>query len=81
LTLTIEPLTMSPNPAHDFIQFSVPDVQEGSTLTVYSLDGKLMSSITAFENTQVSISSLTPGWYIARIQNGKDLYIGKFVKE
>ena len=81
LTLAVEPLTMSPNPAHDFIQFSIPGIQKGSTLNVYSPEGKLMISTSTFENTQVSISSLSPGWYIARIQNGKDLYIGKFVKE
>lgn|GEM_PF-4788860 len=81
LSLTIEPLTMSPNPAQDFIQFSIPDTQEGSTLNVYSPDGKLMISTNIIENTQVSTSSLSPGWYIARIQNGKDLYLGRFVKE
>jgi len=81
LNLTIDPLTISPNPASDFIQFSIPDIQEGSTLKLYSPDGKLMISTSTYENTKVSTSGLTPGWYIARIQNGKDLYIGKFVKE
>ena len=81
MALTIEPITFSPNPAHDFIQFSIPGLQEGSTLNVYSPDGKLMISTSAIENTPVSTASLTPGWYIASIQNGKDLYLGRFVKE
>lgn len=81
LNLNIEPLVISPNPANEFIQFSIPGIQESSTLKVYTPDGKLLISANTFENTRISTSSLLPGWYIARIQNGKELFIGKFIKE
>jgi len=81
IMLAIETLTISPNPAHDFIQFSMPDIKENSTLNLYSADGKLITTSNIFENTKVSISALPPGFYIASIQNGNALFIGKFVKE
>jgi hypothetical protein len=71
-------LTVFPNPAKDeiLIQSDLP-IQK---VEIYSLTGVLLLSENNF-NGKISVSALTKGVYMVKIYTGKNMAIGKVIKE
>ena len=66
-----------PNPAQDALNINV---QAPSNLQLYSLQGQLIQEIEVGQNTQVDISSLTPGIYFIKDVSTTQKTV-KFIKE
>ena len=79
----IQPQLVSvyPNPASN--QLTIDNLQltnKPFTLTVYDVLGKAHLTQNANAST-IDISTLTPGLYVLRLQQGDKMYYGRFVKE
>ena len=69
-----------PNPAKDHIQIDLLKLSNRDFYGMYSLDGKLMiRGRILSQNVFVDLSSLKPGIYMLRIQNGDEFYSQKVV--
>ncbi len=76
-------LVISPNPVHSSIQFSLPTAGEW-TYEIYNSQGKLMKvdRITSRSRVEIQVSFIdAAGIYFIRVIDGKQYYIGRFVKE
>ena len=60
------PLWISLNPVHD--AFMLRNLNGKETISIYSLDGKLMKSVEASENQMIDISSLPIGVYLVKTE-------------
>ncbi len=73
----IKPLTISPNPAKDFIQITVAEV--GANITIYNVSGKKVYQKQSNQSTmQIDISTLASGLYVVLVQ-GESVYGGKLI--
>ena len=79
--LLITPLSISPNPANDYIRVTLPESELETNIEMHSIDGKKVSSAYGWDSSSISVQSLASGIYTVRIQNGNTIYQGKFVKE
>ncbi len=77
--IEIEKISISPNPASDFISISGLSSTEVSTLKVVNLQGKTMIS-TQINDGKVNIQQLSTGVYFVRITNNKQTFTQKLVK-
>jgi len=74
-------LKCSPNPADYYIQLELKNSTAATIpVQVYDLTGKLCLSAQPVNN-RIDISSLQPGMYLIRVQDGTQLFTGRFVKE
>lgn len=74
-----------PNPAIDYINIRMPsELSVNTMLTLVNIDGKIMSNekATVNSNNEIfkDISLLPSGFYLARITDGKQQFLAKFVK-
>jgi uncharacterized HAD superfamily protein len=74
-------LTVYPNPAREFIVFDLTTTRESAVLTIYDIHGKKVIEQRLNESHQVSISHLTKGLYLYRLDDGMTIYTGKVIKE
>jgi hypothetical protein len=73
-------LKLYPNPAVDYI--AVEGLSGSETITVLSIDGKLLTRTNASGSTQtISVTGLQNGIYLLAIQNGGHIEVLKFVKK
>lgn len=73
---------ISPNPVRDLLQFSLPDGQPITDMTVYDVVGR-KQVLTAPNGTsagQLDVQSLASGSYFLRVRTAKGLVIRRFVK-
>ena len=72
-----------PNPATDFINYDALFAGEGWNYTVISVNGATMTSsgiAAGSTGLKVDVSTLTPGWYVLYIANGKKTIVQPFQK-
>lgn len=77
-------LEISPNPARNLIQFSIPkNMNSAFNLEIFSVDGKMVLSQSfnpSDKNHSLNIASLETGLYYIRLRNAKRSYAARFVK-
>ena len=78
-------LPISPNPAQNSIQLSIPNNIQNGNIEIYNLEGKLIftkMNMANDNNWLVNVSTLANGFYVLKFrgENGK-LLIGKFIKQ
>lgn len=79
-----EPLVISPNPAHGFIDIQLPDSFKGSSLNITDVTGKIVQNNTISKGKKVSridISNLAPGMYIMTIEGQNTMKTTHFIKK
>ncbi len=75
-------VSIYPNPATKSISFSLEQVNNKATASLYSIDGKLVASLPIHNvSTSMNIAGLTKGIYILQINNGDQFLTSKFIKE
>jgi len=69
----LEDFSIFPNPAHNFVNISVPDsIIDLKRVEIYDITGKLVMLENTFENTNdihLSLDSLNPGTYLLKLQS------------
>lgn len=77
-------ITVYPNPAQDFIKFSIPGADNSAArkTELYSLDGKLVLKQNAgtLSTGQINLQNIPAGTYLLRISSGDKIYTGKVLK-
>ena len=75
-------LNLFPNPAGDQLTVLVEGVDKKTEIKVYNLMGKLVmqqQSVNAL--TQLNISKLSSGFYVVKVNDGKQIRTAKFIKQ
>ena len=67
-------LTVYPNPANDVLK--IRNISDNQTVTIYSVDGKIIKKIEVSDETEINVSDLQPGLYIIGVGNE----FSKFIK-
>ncbi len=74
-------INLFPNPAGDQLNVWIEGIQKSADIKVYDLMGKLvMQQASNNTLTQLNISKLTGGFYLVKVNNGKENKSAKFVK-
>lgn len=76
--IEVAKLTISPNPASDFINFTLPNNETPSSITILDLKGAIVKEINPAD--PVSVSDLNAGAYILVIETGEKSYRARFIK-
>jgi hypothetical protein len=75
-------LKLWPNPALDYVQVSLPDVNELIThVDIYDLQGRVVSQVSLqdFSGGKINIQQLMPGIYLLSATSAKGVYTQKLV--
>lgn len=67
-----------PNPVEEFLHIDLED--KNGTLKVFDVHGKLIIVTKYKQKEGINVSSLGQGLYFISLQNGRNVYNGKFVK-
>ncbi len=79
--IAIGEVSVSPNPASDFIDFPLPTpFYQPIDLNFFDSRGRLVKRISAAAGQRVDVGNLTPGWYTVKVAADDRVYVGKFVK-
>lgn len=75
-------INLFPNPAGDQLNVWIEGIQKKADIKVYDLMGKLVMQQASSSNTltQINISKLTGGFYLVKVNDGKENRSAKFVK-
>jgi aminopeptidase N len=71
-------LIVFPNPTRDYLYFENAANFIGSSIRLYSLDGKLVQQQRM--NQSIDVSTLSNGFYLIEIQNEEEIFRSKFQK-
>ncbi len=71
-------MKLFPNPVEDFLYIDLED--ENGTLKVFDVQGKMIIETKYEKKAGVNVSWLRQGLYFISLQNGSNVYNGKFVK-
>ena len=77
-------ISFFPIPANEFIIISSDEQFEKLSMSIYSVDGKILlkAEFDASIEKRIDISSLAPGLYLLKLENNKgDSYTGKIIKK
>jgi hypothetical protein len=75
-------INLFPNPAGDQLNVWVEGVHEKTEIKVYNLMGKLvMQQGSSNTLTQLNISKLSAGFYLVKVNDGKEIRSAKFIKQ
>ena len=76
-------INLFPNPAGDQLNVWVEGVQKKTAIKVYNLMGKLVMEQQGSGNTltQLNVSKLSSGFYIVKVNDGKEIRSAKFIKQ
>jgi hypothetical protein len=75
-------INLFPNPAGDQLSLSVEGVDKKTVIKVYNLMGKLvMQQESSNTLTQLNISKLSAGFYLVKVNDGKEIRSAKFIKQ
>lgn len=69
-----------PNPATAILNISITNRKINQVL-IYSIEGKMISSINAADINAIDISTLVKGTYILKILAGNEVFVNRFTKE
>ncbi len=75
-------LSLSPNPAHDFVNISLNSKdfdQNSATLQILSMEGKILKNISFTE--KVAIQDLAEGVYLLKLSSGAQSITQQFIKK
>jgi len=74
-------INLFPNPAGDQLNVWIEGIQKRADIKVYDLMGKLvLQQVSNNTLTQLNISKLTGGFYLVKVNDGKENRSAKFVK-
>jgi hypothetical protein len=75
-------LSVFPNPVIDWLNIKNP-LSESATIVIFSLEGKQLMSkqLSAFENSNIDVSSLSKGFYLCKLYGGTKVQTTKFIKK
>ena len=73
-------ISLSPNPAKDFLNVSIQDVKNVKSIGIYNMLGQLLQ-ITTSPNKSINVSNLKTGNYIIKLNTDKGEISKKFIKE
>ena len=75
-------INLFPNPAGDQLNVWNEGIQKKTDIKVYDLMGKLIMQQTSSNTlTQLNISKLTAGFYLVKVNDGKEIITTKFIKQ
>jgi hypothetical protein len=75
-------INLFPNPAGDQLNVWVEGVDNKSEIKVYNLMGKLVMQQQAVNTlTQLNVSKLSTGFYLVKVNDGKEIRSAKFIKQ
>ena len=75
-------ISIFPNPAHNYLNLTLPKNNPNTEIKIYSLLGELQfMSTVKNQNSVVDISELTKGIYIIEIASGNNITRSKFIKQ
>ncbi|WP_018341369.1 T9SS type A sorting domain-containing protein [Cytophaga aurantiaca] len=64
-------LSISPNPADDYLTINLPSSDIAGEITIYSMEGTLIKTIsTQTQSNTISVNDLTAGFYLFKIKQG-----------
>jgi hypothetical protein len=72
-------ISVYPNPASNYVVFDLARVSESATVELFGMDGKKVLEQKLSLNKQVSVSTLTKGLYMYKVNNGERRYTGKLL--
>jgi hypothetical protein len=76
-----EPISIYPVPFDDFIMIKGSELHQGSIVSIYSLNGRLLKKIILHESiARINTSDLDRGAYMLQVKNGNKYYSVKIVK-
>ena len=70
-----------PNPAKDYIIFTLTDITEPGSVEIYDALGRKVTEQKLLENNRIPVSNLKKGIYIYKISNNGFVYKGKILIE
>ena len=75
-------VSVFPNPVSKTVNISIPDIQGIADIRVFDIYGKLMQQRSSGQmNTQLDLSSLSPGIYVIKVMNNGKESMMKIVKQ
>ena len=75
-------INLSPNPATDFIRLQLPKEIFGPTqVSLFDPQGKLIEQLTYSNGQPIQVDHLPAGFYTLKMVDGKQIYVGRFVKQ
>jgi uncharacterized repeat protein (TIGR02543 family) len=79
-TIAASVLKAYPNPATTFV--NVDGLAEGTVISVYNLDGKMMFAAKAQkQTTRLNVNDLAPGIYLIKSNDNNGIKISRFIKQ
>jgi hypothetical protein len=76
-----ESWSVYPNPAKDEIKLLTSYSENAEAIEIYSLEGKLLKTLSAPNEITIPIQDLAPGMYVFRIKRGNTFLSGQFIKQ
>jgi hypothetical protein len=70
-----------PNPAKEFIVFSVTNISESKIAEIFDNQGRKVIEQDVSENSQINVSKLDKGLYLFRLNQDGKIFTGKIVVE
>ncbi len=70
-----------PNPASEYVLFDLSDVSESATVELYDIQGKKVLEQKLSDNKQISVSNLSTGLYMYRLNDSGFISKGKILVE
>ncbi|MCX6230806.1 MAG: T9SS type A sorting domain-containing protein [Bacteroidetes bacterium] len=77
-------VSIYPNPAKDnlIIELKESKVLQNNNVSIYNIQGQLLKQLTLKESkTEIDIHSFATGIYIVKVNNQKESFVSRFVKE
>ena len=72
-------INVYPNPAKDKITVSTDSPLSNAKIEIYTVSGKLIKT-SMLDKNRIDINELSPGSYIIKVYNNKEIMTGKFIK-
>ncbi len=76
-----ENISISPNPAVDFIRITTTELPEGSLIRIYNIQGQLVKQFPLSSSNDYYINDLSKGIYYLQANDGQKLFRSKFIKQ
>ena len=83
-SLLSDKIKIYPNPAKEnlIIELTESNISQNSTISIYNIQGQLCRQIISNQpKTEVDINDLSTGLYVIKLNNEKESFVSKFVKE
>jgi hypothetical protein len=76
-------LSIFPNPVHDDLHINLKSKSEDIFYSIYDVTGKIINEhrLISSDGKKINVSFLSPGFYLLRITDEKNIFHAKFIKE